>query len=126
MRTLFLTVILASLTSISWPIVSSVSAQDAKGETKDTAGVRAAAREYLSALRRGDFKAAAETWTADGEYMDTAGHTHKARKLLAQESASSAEADAEHEVKLPDSSLRFVTSDVAIEDGKTASDVTDD
>jgi hypothetical protein len=70
--------------------------------------------------------AAAEIWTADGEYTDAAGNAHKARKLLAQEAAAADAADAERDVKLPDSTLRFVTAEVAIEDGRTENELTND
>jgi uncharacterized protein (TIGR02246 family) len=127
MRTLFPTIVLAGFAAVGWPIVSSSWAQEEKDQKKDTAGVRAAAREYLEALRRGDLKAAAEVWTADGEYTDAAGASHKARKILTEQAAAAGdEADAQAEVKLPDSTLRFVTPDVAIEDGKTKGELSDD
>jgi uncharacterized protein (TIGR02246 family) len=127
MRILFPAIVLAGLTAVSWPIVPSAWAQEERDQKKDTAGVRAAAREYLEALRRGDLKAAAEVWTADGEYTDAAGTSQKARKLLAEQTAAAGdEAVAEAEVKLPDSTLRFVTPDVAVEDGKTKSELSED
>jgi uncharacterized protein (TIGR02246 family) len=119
-------VILACVCLTGSSIGSRAWAQEGKGQRQDTAGVRAAARAYLEALHRGDMKAAAEIWTTDGEYMDATGNTHKARMLLAQEAAASGAADAERDVQPPDSTLRFVTPEVVIEDGKIEGALTDD
>jgi uncharacterized protein (TIGR02246 family) len=92
----------------------------------DAAAVRAAAREYLSALRRGDVEAVREMWTPDGEYVDAAGHSVKARKLISEQAAADSQPADDREVALPDSTLRFVTPEVAIEDGAAQSEPTDD
>lgn len=129
MRTHLSAISVAALTTLCWLGAFNARAQEGREQKGDAAGVRAAAREYLNAMHRGDRKAAADVWTTDGEYTDAAGQTVKARKLLAQDSAPAGEApetDIKADIKLPESTLRFVTPEVAIEDGKSNSELTED
>lgn len=92
-----------------------VEAQDA-AHLQDEQAIRQAAGDYLAAVARGDAKALAEFWTADGDMVDETGRAVSARQLIAQ--ATQAEsAAARPVVTLKDTKIRFVTADVAIEDG---------
>jgi uncharacterized protein (TIGR02246 family) len=95
-------------------------AQDA-ARKQDEQAIRAAAKEYLAALARGDAKAIAQSWTADGQFVDAEGRTHAAAELAAE--ATPPKDDAPRpQVNVIASSIRFITADVAVEDG--ASEIT--
>jgi len=84
--------------------------------------VRQAGKDYIEALNRGDAKALATLWTPDGVYVDATGRTFKAREMIEQNFADTTAT--ENGEKLPvdaNSSIRFVTSDVAIEEGTSRS-----
>jgi uncharacterized protein (TIGR02246 family) len=90
-------------------------AQDAAVEREEQA-IRAAAKSYLAALAKGDAKGVAACWTADGEYIDEQGRAHPASEVAA-EAQQSTGAGAQAEIKVTDSKIRFLTADVAVEDG---------
>ena len=56
----------------------------APGRAADEAGVRQAGKDYLAAVERGDAKAMADFWTADGTYTDENGRSFKAQQLLSK------------------------------------------
>ncbi len=91
-------------------------ADEATDRPEDRRAIRAAAKEYLGALARGDAKRLAEYWTSDGDFVDALGQTHPASELIA-EASQPLGADQRPEVKLVDNGIRFLTADVAIEDG---------
>jgi uncharacterized protein (TIGR02246 family) len=89
----------------------------ARAETSDKKAVRAAGREYVLAARRGDAEALKRLWTEDGDYVDATGKRFKARDLISR-MAPAAHSDGDAvELDLPPSSIRFITPEVAIEDG---------
>ncbi len=47
---------------------------DEASRAEDEQAIRAVAKEYLSALARGDAQAVAACWTADGEFIDAEGN----------------------------------------------------
>jgi uncharacterized protein (TIGR02246 family) len=78
------------------------------------------AEGFVAAFHKGDAKALAAHWTPDGDYTDQTGRTLKGREAI--EKAFSG-MFAEHKglkVRVDIGSLRFVTPDVAIEDGVTS------
>jgi uncharacterized protein (TIGR02246 family) len=90
-------------------------AQDA-APTQEEQAVRAAANEYLAALAKGDARAIADLWTADGEFIDASGDAHSPGELAA-EMKQAAAADPRPQSKITASKIRFLTPDVAVEDG---------
>jgi uncharacterized protein (TIGR02246 family) len=83
---------------------------------QDEQAIRAAAKGYVEALGRGDAKTLGEYWTADGDIVDESGESHPASELLKQLAPAEPGA-ARPEIKMHDSRIRFLTGDVAIEDG---------
>jgi uncharacterized protein (TIGR02246 family) len=84
---------------------------------QDEQAIRRVAQEYLAALARGDAKAMGELWTTDGDVVDEAGRSYPARSVIGPEAS---EGEAERPVvKLTGSRIRFLTSDVALEDGSS-------
>jgi uncharacterized protein (TIGR02246 family) len=86
---------------------------------QDEQAIRQTAKDYLAAVARGDASALAEFWTADGDLVDEFGRTLPARELIASV-AKAAGAAGRTEVELKDTKIRFLTADVAIEDGGSA------
>lgn len=79
--------------------------------------IRAAAKEYVAAVRRGDFEAMRRIWTPDGDYVDASGRLTKVQELFRERPAPSPSNVESTDASVATSSLRFITPDVAIEDG---------
>ena len=63
----------------------------------------------------------AALWTEDGTYVDAAGRSYNARQAIAEEFGAAAPQQRSEPVEVDaDSSIRFVTPGVAIEEGKSA------
>jgi uncharacterized protein (TIGR02246 family) len=92
-------------------------AEDAKVIRQEQA-IRAAAKDYRAALAKGDAKALAACWTADGEYIDELGNAHPASQLVADAQQPAGDGPMP-EIKVTTSKIRFLTSDVAVEDGSS-------
>lgn len=71
---------------------------------------------YLDALGRGDGKACASLWTPDGDIVDDSGAVLPGRDTAAM-STVTVPAAQRPEVRVSETSLRFLTDDVAVEDG---------
>ena len=84
----------------------------------DAQAIRDAGAEYLRALERGDAKALADLWTADGDIVDERGATMNGRETVAGVvPAAAGQPPRETTLRMKETSLRFLTADVAIEDG---------
>ena len=85
----------------------------------DAAAIRAASAAYKQALERGDGKALAAIWTPDGDIIDATGTVLKGRETV--EVLEPMPADATKggapSFRITETSLRFLSADVAIEDG---------
>ncbi len=91
-------------------------AEDKSPQRKqDEDAIRATARQYLTALERGDAKAAIAFWVPGGDIVDPSGRSHPASVVLTQETKPPGQ------VPKPSvtihSAIRFLTADSAIEDG---------
>jgi uncharacterized protein (TIGR02246 family) len=101
---------LLAVVVVSLPIV--VAAQDNRQNAEQA--IRSTAAAYRAALAKGDSKAVADFWTSDGYYVDDAGQVHPAGDLAAEiAQAPGPPSDA----KVTASNVRFLTPDVALEDG---------
>jgi uncharacterized protein (TIGR02246 family) len=92
------------------------SAAVAGDRAADERAIRDAAATYVKALERGDAAALADAWTADGDIVDEFGDVLKGRDTVAAAPAAAGAAP-RPEVKFGETSLRFLTDDVAVEDG---------
>ena len=88
---------------------------------QDEADIRQAAADYLDALRRGDFEAMRAHWTENGNIVDEAGRKTNVRDLQRPATASTGTSIAPPVLNVRTDSVRFVTPDVAIEDGSSQS-----
>lgn len=91
------------------------SAEDAAVRKLEEQAIRAAGKDYQAALAKGDAKAVAACWTADGEFIDEMGNAHPAAELAAE--AQQRGGGPQPELRVTASKIRFVTPQVAIEDG---------
>jgi ketosteroid isomerase-like protein len=96
-------------------IAQNPAAQNNTAPNPAEAAVRQASKDYLAAVARSDHKALTEYWTAEGTYVDPAGDTFTARELIADMEASPPAA--RPGAKLSDVTVRFLSPDVAVEDG---------
>jgi ketosteroid isomerase-like protein len=103
-----------------WMVAAEVRGADPSGTgavpaAADVAAIRAAASAYRASLAKGDMDAVRDAWTADGDIVDGWGN------LLSAKEASSigggTKAAARPEFRVGETRLRFVTPDVALEDG---------
>ncbi|MFN9367824.1 MAG: YybH family protein [Planctomycetia bacterium] len=86
------------------------------GRERDKIAIRAAAQAYQDALSRGDGTALAGFWTADGDVVDEQGNTFAGRKSAAAVTKPAAGAG-RPDLRIRETSLRFLSDDVALEDG---------
>jgi uncharacterized protein (TIGR02246 family) len=96
-------------------------AEDAVNSASDERAVRAASKEYLAAKKRGNLELLRKMWTPNGDYVNASGQAFKVWELFRGQ-VENLSPDLEPTVNaVPESSLRFITPDVAIEDGATKS-----
>lgn len=117
--------LLCILATICGGMSDSRAADDDANEA-DRQALRAAAADYVAALRRGDAEKLRTVWTPDGDYIDAQGQFFKAQDLLDQLSPASESAAEPGEDKPQESILRFIAPGVAIEDGATSYAVSED
>lgn len=84
---------------------------------RDEAAIRERASEYLRAIERGDPDEIASFWTVDGDYLDVSGQALKGRQLAKRAEARAAPDESARRLEIAVESLRFITPDVALEDG---------
>jgi uncharacterized protein (TIGR02246 family) len=92
-------------------------ADQAQGKAEDRAGIQKAAEGFVEAFHKGDAKAAASFWTPDGELTDVAGRRLKGREAIEQGFRQLFTEHKNLKMHIEGQSLRFVTPDVAIEEG---------
>ncbi|NIL96675.1 MAG: DUF4440 domain-containing protein, partial [Planctomycetales bacterium] len=98
-----------------WGVTAEQASQPREG---DVAAIRRAGQEYVAALRRGDAEALAAHWVPGGMYMDATDRSFDARALIQQQFGSDPPQGVVRSVEVDaNSSIRFVTADVAIEEG---------
>jgi len=89
----------------------------AADDAESVTAVRLASQQYVAALKRGDRETAAAFWTPQGDLIDAAGRAAKGRDLAREIQPAAATAAAGPVLTVD--SLRLITPDVAIEDGRT-------
>jgi uncharacterized protein (TIGR02246 family) len=90
-----------------------------KGDSKEGDAIQKKAEAFIEAFHKGDAKAVAAFWTTDGDYTDQTGKHMKGREAIEK---AFQDYFLEHKglkLRINSDSLRFVTPDVAIEDGST-------
>jgi uncharacterized protein (TIGR02246 family) len=95
------------------------SARQPKGNPKDMEAIAKNAEAFVEAFHKGDAKAVAAFWTADGDYTDQTGKQMKGRDAIEKAFAGFFAENKGLKLRINSDALRFVTPDVAIEDGST-------
>lgn len=101
-----------------------VAADNVGAREQDEQAIRTTAKAYLAALEKGDAKALAEYWTTDGDYIDDLGNAHPASELAAEAEPTAGQGP-RPKMKVTASKIRFLTDDVAIEDGASEVELPD-
>ena len=83
----------------------------------DSAAIRAAAAAYLEALDKGDAAKLASLWLPDGDIVDAAGNVFPGIEAMTLERDPAADSGPRPEFRIDETRLRFLTADVAVEDG---------
>jgi uncharacterized protein (TIGR02246 family) len=96
------------------------SADDPKDKASEEAALLKTAEAFVEAFHKGDAKAVAAFWTKDGDYTDMTGHTMKGRDAIEKAFTEFFAENKGLKVRIEITSLKFVTPDVAVEDGTTA------
>jgi uncharacterized protein (TIGR02246 family) len=90
---------------------------DEPPRASDEAAIRAAAKTYVEALAKGDDAAMAALWTPDGDVVDAYGNLLAGRRAVDADAPKKDEQSERPEFRIQETRLRFLTADVAIEDG---------
>lgn len=94
-------------------------AQKDKERAKDGDAIFARAQGFAAAFDKGDAKAIAEFWAEDGDYTDQNGKQLKGRAAIQKAFEAFFAESKGAKLRIDSEALRFVTADVAIEDGVT-------
>jgi len=92
-------------------------AQQPDGNAKDKAAIQKIGAAFVEAFHKGDAKAVAAFWAPDGDFIDMTGMELKGRAAIEKALAAMFAENKGMKVRVEGFSLRFVTPDVAIEDG---------
>jgi len=84
---------------------------------EDRAAVRSAMQSFVKSFESRDAKALAAHWTAEGEFTNEAGLTVRGREALEKAFAGALAKSPELKAEVHPESLRFLSSDSAIEEG---------
>ncbi len=98
----------------AWPAAAAPGEND-----KEEAALKQRAKAFTAAFDKGDAKAVAAFWTEDGDYVDETGKQVKGRAEIEKDFAEFFAENKGVKVQIHTDTLRFVTPDVAVEDGLT-------
>jgi uncharacterized protein (TIGR02246 family) len=87
------------------------------GSPEDQAAIQKQAEAFIDAFQRGDARAVAAFWAPDGDYTDLTGQVLKGRPAIEKAFGAFFAENKGLKVRINSLSLRFVTPDVALEDG---------
>jgi uncharacterized protein (TIGR02246 family) len=94
-------------------------AEGPQGDPKDLAAIQKNAEAFIAAFEKGDAAAVAALWAPDGDYTDQSGRTLKGRADLLKALQHAFALNKGMKLRINSASLRFLTPDVAVEDGTT-------
>jgi uncharacterized protein (TIGR02246 family) len=109
--------VLAATAAVAGASASAAWAADSPDRAKEEAALSKRAEAFVEAFHKGDAKAVAAFWTTDGDYVTESGQQLKGREAIEK---AFKELFTQHKglkVRIDSLSLRFVTPDVAVEDG---------
>lgn len=83
------------------------------------AEIAAVGSAYVTAFNKGDAPAVAAFWLPEGDYIDSTGSRHEGRTEIAKLFTDFFKDNAGAQLTIDSGSVRFINSDLAIEDGTT-------
>jgi uncharacterized protein (TIGR02246 family) len=89
-------------------------------KSPESAAILKKAESFVAAFHKGDAGAIAAHWTPDGDYTSQTGKTLKGREAIAKAFIGMFAENKGLKLRIDSASLRFLTPDVAIEDGVTS------
>jgi uncharacterized protein (TIGR02246 family) len=95
-------------------------AEGPKDKAVEEAAILKNAEAFVAAFHKGDAKAVAAFWTKDGDYTDQSGHTFKGRDAIEKLFTEFFAENKGVKLRIEVLGMKFVTGDVALEDGMTA------
>jgi uncharacterized protein (TIGR02246 family) len=96
------------------------SGQQTKEDSKDKEAIAKNADAFVEAFHKGDAKTLASFWTAKGDYTNKTGKHLEGQEAIEKAFAKFFEENKDLKLRIDSDSLRFVTPEVAIEDGTTS------
>jgi uncharacterized protein (TIGR02246 family) len=96
-----------------------VFAAQVEGDAKDKAALQRNGEAFVEAFHKGDARALAAFWTPNGDYTDETGRHLKGREAIEKAFEQYFAENKGLKLRIESQSLRFVTPDVAIEEGIT-------
>lgn len=90
---------------------------ESAGAPADVASIRAAAAAYRESLAKGDTNAVKAAWTADGDIVDGWGNRLQPQDMESLDGGPADPTTPRPEFRQHETHLRFITADVAVEDG---------
>jgi uncharacterized protein (TIGR02246 family) len=94
-------------------------ARQPKGDDKDKEAIGKKGEAFIEAFHKGEAKNLAGFWTKEGDFTDQAGRHLKGRAAIEKAFSKLFADNKDLKLHIESESLRFVTPDVAIEDGTT-------
>lgn len=92
-------------------------AQQPKADVREEAAIQKNAEAFVEAFHKGDAQAVAALWAPDGEYTDVTGSQLRGREAIEKAFHVMFSDHKDLKVRIEGLSLRFVTPEVAIEEG---------
>jgi uncharacterized protein (TIGR02246 family) len=108
-----------ALAALLCAVAASGRAEEIPDRAKEEAALFKNAEAFVEAFHKGDAKALAAFWTADGDYVDQKGHHLKGRPAIEKTFAGLFTEHKGLKLRIDINALRFVSPDVAVEDGVT-------
>jgi uncharacterized protein (TIGR02246 family) len=90
-----------------------------QGNSEAEQAIQKQAEGFIDAFHKGDAKAVAACWTADGDFTDQTGRLLQGRDAIEKAFQGYFAENKGLKLRINSNSLRFVTPDVAVEDGTT-------
>src|SRR5215218_9143255 len=90
------------------------------GYAADDAAIQKNAEAFVEAFNKGDVKAVAAFWTGDGDYTDQLGKRLTGREAIEKSFTEFFAENSGAKLRIEIDSIKFITAEVAIEDGMTA------
>ena len=128
-RDLWVFVAAVAVAAFTWAAedeAAPVTAADASSGATDEDAIRQSAEAFAKAFNEGDAKSIAAQFVEDGEYVDEFKNIFKGRQAIEDEFAAFFEQSPGNTVTLTVEEVRFVGSNMAIEEGLTTLEPADD